>query len=183
MTRACHILGISRQAYYQQCQRAKQQAKRYRAILGYIQHERMRQPQLGARKLLHLLNTETALKIGRDKLFELLKERRLLVQRRRAYHKTTQSRHRFWCHPNLLKPSAEQAQATRPEQIWVADITYLPVRHGEAWRGLPKPGDRCVFTQNRRLSCTQRPESRVGRHSLQESAERISGEYRAYPPL
>lgn len=96
----------------------------------------MRQPRLGTRKLLHLLNAETELKIGRDKLFELLRERRLLVQRRRAYHKTTQSHHRFWCHPNLLKPSEEQEKATQPEQIWVADITYLPVRYGEAYLSL-----------------------------------------------
>lgn len=56
----------------------------------------------------------------------------MLVQRRRAYHKTTHSHHRFWCDPSLLKPGAEQEQATRSEQIWVADIAYLPVRHGEA---------------------------------------------------
>ena len=136
MTRACQILAISRQAYYQQCHRARQQARRQGAILSFIQHERLRQPQLGTRKLLHLLNTETTLKIGRDKLFELLREHRLLVRRRRAYHKTTHSHHHFWCHPNLLKPSMEQAHATRPEQIWVADITYLPVRHGEAYLSL-----------------------------------------------
>ncbi|WP_210398283.1 IS3 family transposase, partial [Motiliproteus sediminis] len=73
---------------------------------------------------------------GRDKLFELLKTHRLLVRRLRAYHKTTQSHHRFWCHPNLLKPGAAQEQATQPEQIWVADITYLPVRNGEAYLNL-----------------------------------------------
>ncbi len=106
------------------------------SILSFVQRERMQQPRLGARKLLSLLNAETECKIGRDKLFELLRDRRLLVQRRRAYHKTTQSHHRFWCHPNLLKPGAEQEQATRPEQIWVADITYLPVRDGEAYLSL-----------------------------------------------
>jgi len=104
--------------------------------LTFVQHERLRQPRLGTRKLLSLLNTETEFKIGRDKLFALLKERRLLVQRARAYHKTTHSHHRFWCHPNLLKPGVEQEQADRPEQIWVADITYLPVRYGEAYLSL-----------------------------------------------
>lgn len=91
---------------------------------------------MGTRKLLHLLTTETALRIGRDKLFELLKERRLLVKPYRSYHKTTQSHHRFWCHPNLLKQSKGPHQAAQPDQIWVADITYLPVRQGEAYLSL-----------------------------------------------
>ena len=45
---------------------------------------------------------------------------------RRAYHKTTQSHHRFRRHPNLLKPGPDQIVPTGPEQVWVADITYLP---------------------------------------------------------
>ena len=60
----------------------------------------------------------------------------MLVQKTRAYHKTTQSHHRFWCHPNLLKAGIGQERAHRPEQIWVADITYLPVRYGEAYLSL-----------------------------------------------
>ncbi|MCA8377002.1 IS3 family transposase, partial [Burkholderia multivorans] len=44
----------------------------------------------------------------------------------RAYHKTTQSHHRFRRHPNLLKPGPDQVVPTGPEQVWVADITYLP---------------------------------------------------------
>jgi putative transposase len=65
---------------------------------------------------------------GRDKLFALLRENRLLVPVKRAYHKTTHSHHRFRCHPNLVKPGEEQVRVERPEQLWVADITYLPVR-------------------------------------------------------
>lgn len=136
MTRACQILRISRQAFYQQRHRAQQQAEKRCAVLRFVQHERLQQPRLGTRKLLHLLNLKTELRIGRDKLFELLRQHRLLVPRKRAYHKTTQSHHRFWCHPNLLKPGVQQQQATGPEQIWVADITYLPVRHGEAYLSL-----------------------------------------------
>ncbi|HDL6511917.1 TPA: IS3 family transposase, partial [Yersinia enterocolitica] len=45
---------------------------------------------------------------------------------KRAYHKTTNSHHRFYRHPNLLKSGANQVIASRPEQVWVADITYLP---------------------------------------------------------
>jgi transposase InsO family protein len=71
--------------------------------------------------------------IGRDHLFSLLSSRRLLVSPKRAYHKTTNSHHHFHCHPNLftagLVPQA-------PEQLWVADITYLPTHAGEAYLSL-----------------------------------------------
>lgn len=74
--------------------------------------------------------------VGRDRLFDLLREHRLLVPTKRAYHKTTQSHHRFRKHPNLLKPGERQVIPSRPEQVWVADITYLPVRQGEAYLSL-----------------------------------------------
>src|SRR5690606_30737758 len=41
-------------------------------------------------------------------------------------HKTTDSHHRFRRHPNLLKTGEQQVCATASEQVWVADITYLP---------------------------------------------------------
>lgn len=55
---------------------------------------------------------------------------------KRAYHKTTNSHHRFHRHPNLLKPGPEQATALEPEQVWVADITYLPLCSGTAYLSL-----------------------------------------------
>ncbi len=55
---------------------------------------------------------------------------------KRAYHKTTNSHHRFYRHPNLLKPGPEQVTALEPEQVWVADITYLPLRNGTAYLSL-----------------------------------------------
>lgn len=93
------------------------------------------QPRIGARKLQRLMQVQ-GLFLGRDQLFSLLKRHRLLVPTKRAYHKTTHSHHRFYRHPNLLKPGINQVRAVRPEQVWVADITYLPVRTGEAYLSL-----------------------------------------------
>jgi len=64
--------------------------------------------------------------MGRDALFQLLRQSRLLILPRRSYHKTTHSHHRFYKHPNLLKPGLQQVTPSRPEEVWVADITYLP---------------------------------------------------------
>jgi transposase InsO family protein len=61
--------------------------------------------------------------LGRDALFATLKRENLLVQLARAFHKTTNSFHRFYKHPNLLKSGLHPDRA---EQLWVADITYLP---------------------------------------------------------
>jgi len=60
----------------------------------------------------------------------------MLVLPRRAYHKTTDSHHRFRCHPNLLKAGDGQVRAEASEQVWVADITYLPTRDQFAYLSL-----------------------------------------------
>jgi len=92
----------------------------------------MSHPRMGTRKLLYLMK-QFALHIGRDHLFALLKVNRLLVPTKRAYHRTTQSLHRFYKHPNLIK---DGINLTRPEQLWVADITYLPTHEGETYLSL-----------------------------------------------
>lgn len=131
-------MQISRQAYYQGLQRQVQKERQYRAILGFVQAIRISQPRIGTRKLHHLLlaQAQTALKIGRDKLFDLLRWQRLLVPNKRAYHKTTHSHHRFYKHPNLVKEQGQEVIAHSPETLWVADITYLPVQQGQAYLSL-----------------------------------------------
>jgi putative transposase len=94
-----------------------------------VNEQRMRQPRLGTRKLHHLLREpleRAGVSLGRDAMFDVLRNARMLVPTRRAYHKTTDSHHRFRRHPNLVKEGPEQIKVKRSEQLWVADITYLP---------------------------------------------------------
>jgi transposase InsO family protein len=64
------------------------------------------------------------LSIGRDRLFDMLREERLLIVKKKKYTKTTDSKHWMRRNPNLIK----QFELKRPEQLWVADITYLSMR-------------------------------------------------------
>ena len=87
---------------------------------------RRQMPRLGTRKLYYLLKDnfrKDGIRIGRDRLFDLLRQEGLLVTRRKKYIKTTDSRHWMHKYPNLIKGLAIK----RPEQLWVADITYVAV--------------------------------------------------------
>ncbi|MEW6983595.1 IS3 family transposase [Colwelliaceae bacterium 6471] len=132
VTKACAFIGITRQAYYKQCIAQAQRDKHEQRVLAFVVDERRFQPRIGTRKLKYLLSLQH-LFIGRDRLFKLLASYHLLVSRQRAYHKTTQSRHRFTCHPNLVKEGLTPQQ---PEQLWVADITYLPTVAGNTYLSL-----------------------------------------------
>lgn len=131
-------MGISRQAYYKRNRVADGKERQADQVVQYVNHVRMRQPRLGTRKLHYLLHCQPdrQLRIGRDRLFQVLGERRLLVLPKRAYHKTTHSFHRFYRHPNLLKPGLGQIVPTGPERVWVADITYLPAHSGPLYLSL-----------------------------------------------
>ncbi|WP_244904423.1 IS3 family transposase, partial [Polaribacter gangjinensis] len=58
---------------------------------------------------------------GRDYLFDLLSEHKLLIRQRKRKAITTDSRHWMRKYSNLIK----EVDITRPEQVWVSDITYI----------------------------------------------------------
>ena len=66
------------------------------------------------------------IKLGRDKFFDMMRENRMLIQRKRRFHKTTNSNHRFRKHPNLIKGNVY----TKSEQVWVSDLTYIKTENG-----------------------------------------------------
>jgi transposase InsO family protein len=70
--------------------------------------------------------------VGRDRLFRILKANHLLIIPKRSYRITTNSHHRFRKHKNLI----EQLVITRPEQVWVSDITYLGNRENPCYLSL-----------------------------------------------
>lgn len=72
------------------------------------------------------------LKIGRDKLFKILKANNLLIKHRKKYHITTNSHHRFRKHKNQIK----EMEFIRPEQVWVSDITYIGNRKNPSYLSL-----------------------------------------------
>jgi putative transposase len=93
----------------------------------------MQMPRLGIRKLYYLLEEELrSLGVGRDKLFRILKANHMLIKPKRSYHITTNSHHRFRKHKNLI----EHLQIVRPEQVWVADITYVGHRNNPMYLAL-----------------------------------------------
>lgn len=70
--------------------------------------------------------------MGRDGLFNFMREHRLLVKKTKRYHITTDSRHGFYKSPNLLKGLTP----SRSEQVWASDITYIKVQDRHAYLAL-----------------------------------------------
>lgn len=133
-------MGMSRQAYYKGLACERKKGEQHATVIELVSRTRQRQPRIGTRKLHGILEQplqDAGIKMGRDRLFDVLREAHMLVAPRRAYHRTTQSNHHFRRHPNLLKAGQEgRVVPTGCEQVWVADITYLPTRDQLAYLSL-----------------------------------------------
>ena len=69
------------------------------------------------------------IRLGRDKFFYLLKRNKLLVRSAKRSVKTTNSKHHFYRYPNLVKGFTP----LKAHELWVADITYIPLRERFAY--------------------------------------------------
>lgn len=123
----CILFGYSKQAYYKQKQDQSRAVQQRQQLKESVLLFRRQLPRLGTRKLHYLLKDTH--QIGRDRLFRLLREEGLLVPRRKKYTRTTDSSQWMRQYPNLVKDMLP----SRPEQLWVADITYLETFDGTVY--------------------------------------------------
>lgn len=122
----CKLFGKSRQAFYDRKYYFSAQQEHEVIVLELVAQVRRELPGLGGHKLYKCIYQPLRtndIKLGRDKLFSLLRKHKLLIDRKRRNPKTTQSNHWFHRYPNRVKDLI----ITRPEQLWVADITYISI--------------------------------------------------------
>jgi transposase InsO family protein len=125
----CRLLGVTRQAYYQHFWYQEQYVFEDELIVSEVIKIRKNHRHIGGRKLYELLQPflmEHQIKMGRDRLFDVLSANYLLIKRRKKQTITTNSYHRFKKYPNLIRNFIP----TEPNQLWVSDITYWKIATG-----------------------------------------------------
>lgn len=128
-----NLLGLDRQVYYRAVKSRARKQHIVKQVIDLVHNIRSIMPKLGTRKLYHMLRDKlSALNVGRDKLFRILKANHMLIKPKRSYHITTDSHHRFRKHKNIVC----NIEINRPEQIWVSDITYLGSRKNPSYLAL-----------------------------------------------
>lgn len=111
---------MTRQAYYRRRTTRQRAVRDGDAIAEMVRQERKKQPRIGGRKLQHRIRAAGVV-VGRDSLFDILRERGMLVPRRRKRVCTTYFDRSLPVYRNLLY----NLEPTQPNQVWVADITYI----------------------------------------------------------
>ena len=113
-------LGVSRATYYRRQrnpERPRAGAPEARQAINQIALE---MPSYGHRPMTAELERR-GLPVGRDRVLRYMREDHLLCRPRRTFVATTDSRHEQKVFPNL----ARELVVTQPDQLWVADITYI----------------------------------------------------------
>jgi len=130
--RQCRVLEVAESGYYAWLQAqpsARQQAdaqllKEIQAI--YQQHRRL----YGSPRI-HAELKKRGWQCSRKRVARLMRQAHLASVRQRRYRvQTTDSKHRYPVATNVLN---RQFEAQRPNQKWVADITYIPTQCGRLY--------------------------------------------------
>jgi hypothetical protein len=131
----CACFELKRDAYYKFQKRYTYKKTVEEKVIELVKDARKEQPRVGTRKLhkdLKKAFVHENMKVGRDCLFDILRDNNMLVSKKRAFAKTTNSYHHFHKYSNLIK----DMQITRPNQVWVYDITYIRTVKGFCYLAL-----------------------------------------------
>jgi putative transposase len=124
----CRVLGVSTSGYYawqsrEQCERARTDAALSERI---AQIHRASRETYGAPRI-HLELHEEGQRVGRKRVARLMRTRNVVgVSRRRSFH-TTRRDPAARPAPDLVD---RKFTANGPNQLWVADMTYIPTLAG-----------------------------------------------------
>lgn len=115
---ACDVLGCPRSSYYYQPQGSDD--GKVRSDIESLAEE---WPTYGSRRITAELRRR-GWQINRKRVSRLMKALNIQATRKRTKQHTTDSNHSFPRYPNLVQDLA----ITCPDQVWVADITYVGLR-------------------------------------------------------
>ena len=135
LSKVCNEYDLTRDAYYKYQKHFIRQEQDKQTVLSLIKKRRDILPREGCRKLHKVLSQDfidNNLKVGRDKLFDILRDENMLVTRKKASFKTTNSYHHFHKYNNLIK----DIDIKRINQVWVSDITYIRTINGFCYLAL-----------------------------------------------
>jgi transposase InsO family protein len=128
VARLCALLGVTRAGYYAWRQRpASPRLEQDRKLLAIMESIFERSGGTYGSPRLHRALAVQGHRISRRRVERLMRAGGLKARVMRVYRRKAGTHRWFGQHPNRVK----RTLATRPDQIWVGDVTYLPV--GGRW--------------------------------------------------
>ena len=120
IVRQCGLVALSRSSFYS---RPVGENSENLALMRLIDEQFLEAPWYGARQMARHLRRQGHV-VGRKRVRRLMAPMGLAAVYQRPRTTVPQPGHRIW--PYLLRDLA----IDRPDQVWCADITYIPMRRG-----------------------------------------------------
>jgi transposase InsO family protein len=122
----CAAVQISRVSYYRSLKAKAERDREWAEAVGEVFWAHRR--RYGSRRIKAELQGQERL-VGRHRIRRIMREQGWRALQPRSFvPRTTQSRHYLGFSPNLLK---DRAFPQAPNEVWVGDITYLPLQSGK----------------------------------------------------
>jgi len=124
----CRILRVSKSGYYKWFKRKPSKRVQEEGRLEVeikAAHKRTRETY-GPERLQHELKDQ-GVSVGICRIRRIRKKLGLRCKQKRKFKATTDSKHALPVAENLLN---QQFEATRPNEVWLSDITYIPTEEG-----------------------------------------------------
>ena len=124
----CHTLGVSRSAYYASKQRPKSRRQRVnKALLTHIQIAfHVHQKRYGSPRITQELKSHGVV-CSENRVARLMQRAQLQATMKKAFIRTTDSSHGLPLVSDLVQ---QEFTASRPNELWLSDITYIRSREG-----------------------------------------------------
>jgi putative transposase len=120
LSRQCELVSISRSSFYYS---PRGESAENLALMRRIDELFLCYPFYGSRQMVRQLRRE-GIAVGRHRIRRLMRRMGLEAIYRAPKTSTPHPEHRVY--PYLLR----NIVVTRPDQVWCADISYIPVRRG-----------------------------------------------------
>jgi putative transposase len=125
----CRILDVSRSGYYAWRERPEsKRSQRQRELVEEMKsiHQEYRKDSYGSPRM-HKELVKRGRKVCENTIAELMRSRGMKASTTKKFRQTTDSNHSHPVAENLLNQAFDRE---KPDQVWVADLTYVSTREG-----------------------------------------------------